>query len=115
MLRYLWLCAVLLAPKPPPLVMIDEPEVSLHPQLLLLLAGLLQEAATKCQVIVATQSAELINWLEPGEVVVLDQEDDEEGKRRTVARRGDAFDLDEWLGKYTLGEAWTTGMIGGRS
>ena len=115
MLRYLWLCTMLLAPKPPSLVMLDEPEISLHPQLLLLLASLLQEAATKCQLIVATHSAELINWLEPAEVVVLDQEEDDEGKPRTITRRGDQFNLDEWLKKYTLGEAWTTGMMGGRS
>lgn len=115
MLRYLWLCTILLAPKPPPLILIDEPEVSMHPQLLLLLAELLQDAATRCQLIVATQSAELIRWLEPGEVVVLDQEEDDEGKRRTVARRGDEFHLDDWLKEYTLGEAWSTGMMGGRS
>jgi len=110
MIRYLWLCAILLSPKPPTVIMIDEPETSLHPQLLTILAGLMQEAATRTQVIVATQSAELVNWLKPEEVLVLDKEEGE-----VTAHWGEAFDLQEWLKEYTLGEAWVTGLIGGRS
>ncbi|MFQ6132164.1 MAG: AAA family ATPase [Armatimonadota bacterium] len=106
--RYLWLCAILLSPGLPPVLMIDEPETSLHPKLLMLLAGLLREAATRTQIIVATQSAQLINWLKPEEVLVLDREDGE-----VTARRGDTFDLEEWLKEYTLGEAWVTGLMGG--
>jgi predicted ATPase len=74
-LRFLWLATVLLSPDPAPITLIDEPEVSLHPELLKLLAGLLQDAACRAQLIVATHSADLVRWLQPSEVLVLDKVD----------------------------------------
>ena len=70
---------------------IDEPEVSLHPELLKLLAGLLQDASMRGQYIVATHSPELIRWLEPEEILILDKE---EG--RTTFAWADSVDLKEW-------------------
>jgi len=108
-LRFLWLATVLLSPQPTPITLIDEPEVSLHPELIKLLVGLLQDAATRGQFIVATHSSDLVRWLRPDEVVVLDKE---EG--RTTLARADALDLDEWLREYTLSELWLMGTLGGR-
>jgi predicted ATPase len=108
-LRFLWLTAVLLAPDPPPLILIDEPEVSLHPELLKLLAGLLQDASVRGQVIVATHSPDLVRWLQPQEVLVLDKV---EG--RTQFTWADTLDLDEWLEEYTLRDLWLMGTLGGR-
>lgn len=112
MLRFLWLTTLLLSPQLPPLITLDEPEVSLHPQLLMLLAGMLQEASMRSQLLVATHSPELIRWLAPAEVVVLDMEDGV-----ASAKRGDdpSFNIEEWLKDYTLGEAWVKGVLGGRT
>jgi predicted ATPase len=109
MLRFLWLTTVLLAPDPPPIILLDEPEVSLHPELIKLLAGLLQDASTRSQVIVATHSPDLVRWLEPQEVLVLDKLDGQ-----TQFTWADTMDLDEWLEEYTLRDLWLMGTLGGR-
>jgi predicted ATPase len=92
--------------------MIDEPEVSLHPELLGLLAELLREAAMagRTQLIIASHSDRLIRFLKPSEVVVMDLT--EEG---TVdAQWADSLDLDKWLEDYSLDEVWRMGQIGGQ-
>jgi predicted ATPase len=109
-LYFLWLATILLAPDPAPLTLIDEPEVSLHPELLQLLAGLLQDAAMRGQIIVATHSSDLIRWLQPDEVVVLDKV---EGA--TNVTWADSLNLTEWLKEYTLSDLWLMGTLGGRS
>jgi len=109
-LRFLWLCAILHSSDPPRMVLIDEPEVSLHPELLKILSGLLDDASHRTQLLVATQSPELVSWLKPEQVVVLDL--DEEGW--TKATPATDLDLDEWLRRYTLGELWVRGDLGGR-
>lgn len=108
-LRFLWLTTVLLAPDPPPLILIDEPEVSLHPELLKLLAGMLQDASTRGQVIVATHSPDLVRWLQPQDVLVLDKV---EGQ--TQFTWADTLDLEAWLEEYTLRDLWLMGTLGGR-
>ncbi|MHB8618580.1 MAG: AAA family ATPase [Chloroflexota bacterium] len=110
-LRFLWLSCLLLSPAIPQVVTLDEPEVSLHPELLKILAGILREASQKAQIFVATHSDRLIRWLEPGDIVVAEKEDG-----RTSLRRADdpAFDLDRWLSKFSLDELWLMGHLGGR-
>jgi predicted ATPase len=83
--------------------------VSLHPELIKLLSGLMREASTHTQLIVATHSDQLIRWLEPEEVVVVDKEENQ--AKFTWA---DKLNLSEWLKKYTLGDLWLMGEIGGR-
>ena len=108
-LRFLWLTTVLISPSAAPITCIDEPEVSLHPELLKLLAGLLQDASMRGQYIVATHSAELIRWLKPEEILVMDKE---EG--RSNFTWADSLDLHEWLQEYTLDQLWLMGTLGGR-
>lgn len=108
-IRFLWLTTILLSPDAPPITLIDEPEVSLHPELLKLLAGLLQDAAARGQIIVATHSPDLVGWLQPDEVLVLDKV---EGQ--TQFTWADGLDLDEWLKDYTLRDLWLMGTLGGR-
>ena len=91
--------------------MIDEPEVSLHPELLLLLSDLLREASRRTQIVVATHSDSLIRFLRPAEVVVMDI--DEDG--HASAAWADTLDLGKWLSDYTLDEVWRMGRMGGRS
>jgi predicted ATPase len=91
--------------------MIDEPEVSHHPELLSLLADLMREAAKRTQLIVATHSDRLIRFLNPEEVVVMEMNDD----GGASAIWADSMDLDQWLAEYTLDEIWRMGRMGGRS
>jgi predicted ATPase len=111
MLRFLWLATLLASPGLTALTLLDEPEVSLHPELLSLLAGLLREAANRTQLVVATHSDRLVRFLKPGEVVVIDSTDDGMAQLTWA----DKLDLDEWLAEYTLDEVWRMGRMGGRT
>lgn len=110
-LRFMWLVALLQSPGLSAITMIDEPEVSLHPELLSLLAEVLREASTQTNVLVATHSDRLVRFLEPKEVVVMDIGED----GLCHASWADTFDLEEWLKEYTLDEIWRKGRIGGRA
>jgi len=110
-LRFLWLVSLLQSPNLSTVTMIDEPEVSLHPELLSLLADLMREASQRTQIIVATHSDCLIRFLKTKEVVVMDVEEN----GCASARWADTMDLDEWLKDYSLDEVWRMGRMGGRA
>ena len=108
-LRLLCLIAILKNPKMPPLICIDEPELSMHPDWVHLLAELLQEASERTQIIVSTHSPELVSKLKPEEVIVVEKEDG-----ATQMKRLESEPLKIWLEKYNLGELWKSNIIGGR-
>jgi predicted ATPase len=110
-LRLLCLLAVLLDPAPPPLVCIEEPEVGMHPDAIRMIADLLVEASSKTQLIVTTHSPALVDALsdQPESVVVCERNFD----GFTEFRRLKNTDLDAWLERYSLGELWQKGEIGG--
>lgn len=108
-LRLLWLVTLLYTAPEDTVLLIDEPEISLHPQWLMFLVGLLRQTSARTQIIVATHSDQLIRWLEPHELLVADMED---GVSRF--RWGSDMDLDEWLKEYTLDRLWLMGELGGR-
>lgn len=110
-LRFLWLSTLLQSPGLTALTLLDEPEVSLHPELLSLLADLLREASKRTQIVVATHSDRLIRFLQPDEVVVIDSTD--EGMSSITW--ADKLDIDKWLNDYSLDELWSTGRLGARS
>ena len=110
-LRFLWLVSLLQSPGLSTITMIDEPEVSLHPELLGLLADLMREASARTQIVVATHSDRLVRFMKPSEVVVMDID---EGGGASMTW-GDSFDLDHWLAEYSLDEVWQMGIMGGRS
>ncbi|MCA9031405.1 MAG: AAA family ATPase [Planctomycetaceae bacterium] len=110
-LRFLWLVTLLYSPGLPALTMIDEPEVSLHPELLAILAELFREASQRTQLIVATHSDRLVRHLKPDEVVAMNMLDT--GAVEMV--RGSELDLDEWLKDYSMDELWSMGILGGRA
>ena len=110
-LRFLWLVSLLQSPNLSTVTMIDEPEVSLHPELLSLLADLMREASRKTQLIVATHSDRFIRFLNPAEVVVMDVN---EGGCAT-ATWAHSMDIEQWLAEYSLDEVWRMGRMGGRS
>lgn len=110
-LRFLWLVSLLQSPGLSTITMIDEPEVSLHPELLSLLADFMREASRRTQLIVATHSDCLIRFLEPKEVVVMDINED----GFAAAKWADSLDIEQWLKDYRLDEVWRMGRMGGRS
>jgi predicted ATPase len=109
-LRFLSLLVVLIHPDPPPLICIEEPELGMHPDSLPILAALLKEAAERTQLIVTTHSDALVNEFtdEPESVVVCEKE-----FGATTFKRLNRQALSEWLQKYSLGELWRMGEIGG--
>lgn len=110
-LRFIWLVTLLQSPGLPTVTLIDEPEVSLHPEMLRLLSGLFREASTRTQLVVATHSERLVSYLEPDELLACDL--DEQGG--TLVTRASKLDLDAWLGEYSLGQLWGLGRLGGKA
>jgi predicted ATPase len=110
-LRFLWLVTLLHSNYLPSVTMIDEPEVSLHPELLSVLADLFRDASNRTQLIVATHSDRLVRFLTPDEVITTNMELD----GTTTLQWGTEFDLDEWLKDYTLDQLWGMGRLGGRA
>ncbi len=108
-LRFIALTTALLQPNPPTTILLDEPELGLHPYALNLLAGLLKKAATRMQVIVSTQSSPLLDNFEAEDVIVVERKDGE-----SVFKRLSSAELEEWLKDYSLGELWQKNVIGGR-
>jgi predicted ATPase len=109
-IRWLELLAILLNPDPPPLVCIEEPELGLHPDMIHELGKLLVLAANRMQLIVTTHSDTLIEEFTdtPEAVVVCEREQGASNFRRLNAK-----ELKSWLEKYSLGELWTRGQLGG--
>lgn len=110
-LRFLWLATLLQSPGLTALTLLDEPEVSLHPELLSLLADMFREASNRTQIIVATHSDRLIRFLKPDEIALMDA--DEDGM--TSLKWADELDLDAWLSDYSLDELWSNGRLGARA
>ncbi|HEY6348992.1 MAG TPA: AAA family ATPase, partial [Candidatus Angelobacter sp.] len=108
-LRFICLATALLQPSPPSTVLFDEPELGLHPYALTLLASLIRQAATRTQVIVATQSAPLLDEFVPEDVIVV-----ERAQGESTFRRLKSEDLSEWRQEYALGELWQKNVLGGR-
>jgi predicted ATPase len=108
-LRFIALTTALLQPEPPATILIDEPELGLHPYALDVLANLILQAQERTQLIVLTQSAALLNAFDPDQIVVIDRQDGESRFRRL-----DADELSVWLAEeYTLGDLWQKNVYGG--
>ena len=108
-LRFLWLVALLQSQTLTTVTLLDEPEVSLHPELLRHLVYLMREASKHTQLIVATHSDRLIRFLKPHEVLVCELEEGE-----AKMRWADTLNLDKWLEDYSLDQLWEMNVMGGR-
>ena len=109
-LRFIALSALLMQPDLPNTIIIDEPELGLHPVAIAKLAGLIKSVAERgCQMIVSTQSVDLINHFEPENVITVDRKDGQ-----SVFSRLDGTELGHWLEDYSLGELWSKSVIKGQ-
>lgn len=109
-LRAMAIAALFLQPENdlPSMIVLDEPELGLHPQALELLLGLIRSVSHRTQVILATQSPTLLDYFEPAEIIVADLQN---GASRF--RRLDEKELNGWLEDYGVGELWQKNVIGG--
>lgn len=105
-LRFICLATLLLQPVLPALVVLDEPELGLHPFAIAHLADLLRQASTVSQVLVATQSVTLVSQLDLEDLLVVDRQDG-----ASVVHRPDAERLVQWLDEYSLGELWEKNLL----
>lgn len=108
-LRFIALCTLLLQPNPPQTIIIDEPELGLHPAAISKLGALIRRASLKTQLIIATQSVSVVDCFTPEEIIVVNRK---EGQ--SVFERLDEADYSNWLTDYSLGEIWEKNIIGGQ-
>ena len=110
-LRMLCLLTLLLQPEEflPSTILIDEPELGLHPAAIKLFSEIVKTISPKTQIIMSTQSATLISHFEPEDIIVVDVENNQ-----SVFRRLKKEDLEDWLKEYSLGELWEKNILGGR-
>jgi predicted ATPase len=107
-IRFICLTTALLQPNPPSTIIVDEPELGLHPEALAILAGLLRSSSKRTQIIAATQSPVLLSEFEPEQVITVDQIDG-----ATHFRRLKTQELETWLDEFSLGELWLKGNVDG--
>ena len=108
-LRAICLISLLLQPKEdlPCLIVVDEPELGLHPYALNVIASLFRAASHHTQVLVSTQSSAFLDSFAPEDIVVV-----ERNGEATEFDRADADKLDAWREDYSLGEIWEKNIIG---
>lgn len=112
-LRFMALMALLLRPKEllPPVIIIDEPELGLHPSAISILANVINLVKSETQIIIATQSPNFVDEFEPSEIVVVEKDRIE---NFTKLRRLDINSLKEWLEEYSISELWAKNVLGGK-
>jgi len=108
-LRFICLATLLLQPELPAVVLLDEPELGLHPAAITLLADLLTQASERSQVLVATQSVTLINRLVPEQVWTVNREENQSAFKKLGQE-----DYTDWLDDYALGDLWEKNLINAR-
>jgi predicted ATPase len=108
-LRFICLATLLLQPSPPSTIVIDEPELGLHPFAISVLASMMRSAAARTQVVASTQSVPLVNEFDPDDLIVVNRREHE-----TRFDRIGGAELSEWLDEYKLGELWQKNVLGGR-
>lgn len=108
-LRFICLATLLMQPDPPKTIIIDEPELGLHPLAINKLAGLIKKNSEDIQIIISTQSVNLLDNFNVDDIIIADRENE-----TTVFKRLDKDNLSTWLESYSLGEIWEKNIIGGQ-
>lgn len=107
-IRFICLATLLLQPEPPSTIIIDEPELGLHPFAITVLAGMFRLAEEKCQIIVSTQSSPLVDHLQLEDLIVVDRAEGE-----TKLSKPNPDELKVWMEEYSVGELWDKNLLGG--
>jgi len=112
-LRFMALATLLLQPPDllPSVIILDEPELGLHPSAISVLAGMVKIASRNCQVLLATQSPRLVDEFEPDNILVVERN---RAKRRSEFVALDEKKLTDWLDRYSMSELWEKNVIGGQ-
>jgi predicted ATPase len=108
-LRFICIVTMLLQPNRPDLILLDEPELGLHPMAIKILAGLLKKVANFSQIIISTQSEKLVSEFDAQDIIVVEHNGENSTFNRLENER-----LVSWLNDYSLGELWEQNVIGGR-
>ena len=108
-LRFIALTTLLLQTKLPHTIIIDEPELGLHPAAMTKLGAMINLASNKTQIIIATQSVELINNFSIDDLIIVGREDNQ-----SIFNRLNQEDYKVWLESYSVGELWDKNVLGGR-
>ena len=109
-IRFICLATALLQPQPPSAIIIDEPELGLHPEAIRILGELMRDAAQRTQLLVATQSPLLLDQFAVEDIIVVRREGGQ-----SVFSRLHGADFSEWLQEYSIGELWSRNIIAGGS
>lgn len=107
-LRFICMATLLLQPVLPTIILLDEPELGLHPFAMQLLAAMMRSASEQTQIIASTQSVTLANQFDWTDVVVVDQV-----ANASQFRRLNEVEVSEWLKHYKLGDIWEMNVLGG--
>ena len=112
-LRFMALAALFLQPpqRLPSVIVIDEPELGLHPYAITVLASMVNTAAKKCQVVLSTQSTRLVDEFDVGQITVVERDPKENCTR---CKRPDTKILEDWVQRYSTSELWEKNVLGGR-
>jgi predicted ATPase len=112
-LRFMALATLLLQPEAllPKLIVLDEPELGLHPEAVADLAEMIRSASVFSQIVVATQSTRLVDEFSLDEILVVERD---EARRRTVFKKLDPAGLEGWLERYNLSTLWEKNVLGGK-
>ena len=110
-IRFIALATLLLAPRKiqPDVIVIDEPELGLHPLAIRILANMIKQAAENLQILVATQSPLFLDFFDANDVLVFEAPDES-----TKVKRLNRDELSSWAQEYTLSELWDKNVIGGQ-
>lgn len=108
-LRFIAIATLLLQPEAPQVIIIDEPELGLHPFAINKLAGLIKKASANTQIIISTQSVNLVDNFEPEDIITVDREEGQSVFHRQSSER-----LKDWLTDYSISDLWNKNVIGGR-
>ena len=110
-LRFIALATLLLQSNPPEIIIIDEPELGLHPAAINKLAELAKRASLKSQIILSTQSTNLLNCFDVEDIIVVDRADNQ-----SVFRHLSGEELEKWMDDYnmSISDLWEKNMIGGQ-
>lgn len=107
-IRFICLATALLQPYPPSTIIIDEPELGLHPYAIDILAELIKDASKKTQVVISTQSPALLNNFDPENIIIVDRING-----ASTFKNLDSSELKLWLDDYSLGELWQKNIFSG--